>query len=132
VVLPVPPIKRLNLQEVETDIQATRIHIETSRVRSRATEWVDPTHLAKAMLRRLRVESIGGKKLLTLQELKVFGSNYEIDEALLGAHGTVTFKWPAPIQTNPKPDAATMATTLKPLTWCAIDHRKLTAALGRL
>jgi len=112
VVLPVHPIKRLNLQEVETDIQATRIHIETAGVRSRATEWVDPTHLAKEMLRRSRVESIGGEKLLTLQELKVFGRNYEIDEALLGANGTVTFERLAPIQTNPKSDAAAMATTL--------------------
>jgi hypothetical protein len=83
------------------------------------------------MLRRSRVESIGGKKLLTLQELKVFGRNNEIDEALLGADGTVTFEWPAPIQTNLKPDAAAMATALKPLTWCAIDHRKLTSAMGR-
>lgn len=72
---------------------------------------MDPTHLAKAMLRRSRVESIGAKKLLTLQELKVFGRNYEIYESLLGADGTVTFERPAPIQTNPKPDAAAMATT---------------------
>ena len=96
--LPVSAIEHLWRQDGEVDIVETAdIDIDLVRVGARHIKRVDAAHSAELVLRGPGIELIGGKIVLTAQELELLGWYDQVQNSFLGANRAIAFGHPRQI-----------------------------------
>ena len=75
---------------------------------------MNTTGLAESVLRRLGVETIGGKVFLPLQKEEVIAGRYQVDEPFLCTDRAIALECLGHVNSNPEANAAAMAASLVP------------------